>query len=199
MKEYDISSSKKTLRQDLKSERRKISPRDRATVSAAVGAVLARLPDFASATPRRCLLYAALPFEVDVSAIIHQAPQHHYHFPRVLPDSTLEIREVKRSKEDLISGAFGILEPDPERCPLIEICRIELAVIPGLAFSTRGERLGQGGGYYDRLLAAPEWHAHTIGVCYESQFYNKLPVERHDQGVGMVLTEDGVRFDREGQ
>ena len=80
--------------------------------------------------------------------------------------------------EALVPGLFGIMEPDPARCPSpSEGSRIpELLVVPGLAFDRGGYRLGSGGGYYDRLLARPAMHAVlTVGYGYAFQLVSRLP------------------------
>jgi len=90
---------------------------------------------------------------------------------------------------DLRPGTFGVLEPaggDP-----VDVEQIDLMVIPGLAFSSCGERLGYGKGFYDRFLACPVTFA-SIGLCYDFQVYQKLPVEEHDQRVSYIVTEHRV-------
>lgn len=71
-----------------------------------------------------------------------------------------------------------------------ELVQPELLLIPGLMFSLKGERLGRGGGYFDRFL--PNYKGRTIGVCYEENI-GSFPVEDHDCKVQGILTEEGYR------
>jgi 5-formyltetrahydrofolate cyclo-ligase len=82
----------------------------------------------------------------------------------------------------LTAGAFGILEPGG---PAVDPATIDLVILPGLAFTVDGARLGQGGGHYDRFLAGLA--APTIGVCFAEQVLDVLPGEPHDVRVGRVL------------
>ncbi len=108
-------------------------------------------------------------------------------FPRV------ERREIipvaVESLKELTPGYCGILEPPlkPERI----MKTIELALIPGVAFDLNCFRLGYGGGFYDRFLA--KWDIGTkIGICFEFQLLEKVPVEPFDRPVDMVVTEKRV-------
>lgn len=85
-------------------------------------------------------------------------------------------------------GAFGIEEPGPEAvlCPPEEL---DLIVIPGVAFSPDGFRMGRGRGYYDRYLAQPGVRAVKVGVCFAHQLAETLPVEPHDIRMDRVVTD----------
>lgn len=67
----------------------------------------------------------------------------------------------------------------------------DVIVVPGTAFTARGERLGQGGGWYDRFLPARRVDVATIGVCFTIQLVDRVPTEPHDVVVDYVVTEDG--------
>ncbi|HEY5663063.1 MAG TPA: 5-formyltetrahydrofolate cyclo-ligase [Ilumatobacter sp.] len=68
---------------------------------------------------------------------------------------------------------------------------IDVVIVPGLAFTRRGDRLGQGGGWYDRVLAGVRDDCVTIGVAFAPQLVDELPVEPHDRPVDLVVTEHG--------
>ena len=63
----------------------------------------------------------------------------------------------------------------------------EALLVPALGYTARGERLGRGGGYYDRILK--KFYGPKIGICFEQQLYHDLPVEEHDQKVSMIVTD----------
>ena len=84
-----------------------------------------------------------------------------------LPDTNMELREYS-GVQDLKEGAYHILEPKGKIYPEEKYPEIELAVIPGMSFDMKGNRLGRGKGYYDRFLAQIP-HAYKIGICFDFQ------------------------------
>jgi 5-formyltetrahydrofolate cyclo-ligase len=68
----------------------------------------------------------------------------------------------------------------------------DVVVVPGLAFTSSGDRLGQGGGWYDRFLADIRDDCNVIGVCFAEQVVDLVPVEGHDIGMDHVVTDHGV-------
>ena len=88
--------------------------------------------------------------------------------------------------EEIQSGAFGI--PEPVNNYPIELTSNSIILVPALAFTRQGKRLGRGGGYYDRFLYQyPELH--KIGICYDSMLMQNLPCELHDCYVDVIITE----------
>jgi 5-formyltetrahydrofolate cyclo-ligase len=135
--------------------------------------------------------YVALPYEVQtlpmIRAMLHACKT--VVVPRVASENTLELFAIA-SEAQLRPGVYGILEPEPDPQRAVAVCDLELALIPGIAFSLVGHRLGQGAGYFDRFLeqlAAPAW-----GLAYAFQLCEQLPVEAHDRGVQGVITEKGI-------
>jgi 5-formyltetrahydrofolate cyclo-ligase len=94
----------------------------------------------------------------------------------------------------LAPGCWGVPEPGPE-CPVVPVSQIDLVVVPGLAFDLKGHRLGYGGGYYDRLIAAirGRMQAPAVGLGFELQVVEELPVGSNDRTVDILVTEAGVR------
>lgn len=167
---------------------RDMHPHARDQASAAIVQGLDRV--MASISGGIVLLYAALPAEANVWGIVETRPGFRYALPRITTlEPRLECRAFSDRRADLIPGAFGIDEPDPGRCPLIPFAELDLVIVPGLAFTPAGERLGRGGGFYDRLLSHPDVCARRIGVCFDCQVVDSLPVESHDEGVDVVVTE----------
>ena len=196
MNYYNFSSTKAFLRQKVRSDLRLLGYSETLDSSEIIAEHLANQAVLKDEKPCMALLYSALPLEVDVATIIQSRPCHRYALPRVVPgQSAMECRRFT-SNSDLAPGSYGILEPQPGRSSLINVETIDVAVIPGCAFSMSGQRLGQGGGYYDRLMARPEFRAYTIGICFECQFFDQLPTEPHDCEVDCVITEAGVRWQR---
>ncbi len=131
----------------------------------------------------RVLLYAALPDEVDLSALF---PEVELVLPRVVGHH-LTLHRV-RSLDALSVGAWGIREPSTD-CEQIPPRDVDLAVIPGRAFDERGGRLGRGKGFYDRALVELRADVTRVGVCFDCQLVDAVPRDSHDVEVHQVLTE----------
>jgi 5-formyltetrahydrofolate cyclo-ligase len=98
--------------------------------------------------------------------------------------------------DELIVGKWKILEPPRERWgePGKEIPpeEIDLVIVPGVGFSRSGGRMGNGQGYYDRLLERVRPDCQLVGLCYESQLFDNLVVSPHDVFMDKVVTETSV-------
>ncbi len=95
--------------------------------------------------------------------------------------------------QELVPGSWGIPEPPRERWGdtdrRVDAMELDLIVVPGVGFDRKGNRLGNGQGYYDRLLAQVRPQTLLIALCYESQLFDEVPVGPHDVPVHIVITE----------
>lgn len=107
--------------------------------------------------------------------------------PKVL-GSEMDFFEVS-SMDDLNEGTFRILEPK-DGCKKAEWPHAVL-LVPGIAFSRDGKRLGKGGGYYDKYLEKYPDHK-TIALAYDFQIMEEIPVADHDRRVDVIVTESGI-------
>lgn len=109
--------------------------------------------------------------------------------PRVAGPGSLDLRRVDVREPPLRPGAYGIPEPDPADFPVsVDPAALDVVFVPGLAFDARGNRLGRGAGYYDRLLASAP-RAIAIGLCRDERVLREIPVEPHDAPVAAIVTE----------
>ena len=89
----------------------------------------------------------------------------------------------------MVAGAqFGIGEPDASLPEFTDLDKVEIIIVPGVAFDPTGNRMGRGRGFYDRLLKATP-NAMKIGVAYDFQMLDEIPVEPHDVKMGKVISE----------
>ncbi len=109
--------------------------------------------------------------------------------PKSEPNGILRMFAIERLSQ-LAVGRFGILEPVGG----IEVTasQIDFSVIPCVAMSICGERLGHGCGYYDRFLA--QYSNFCVAVCPADMLVSKLPVDPHDHSIPMIVTEKGIVF-----
>jgi 5-formyltetrahydrofolate cyclo-ligase len=111
-------------------------------------------------------------------------------WPRLGAGDRLEFAACARW-EELRPGRYGVPSPPTEAAPEA-LGAGDLVLVPGLAFDGAGRRLGRGGGHYDRALAAAEEGTVAIGVGYEFQRVDAVPVEPHDVALDAVVTERGL-------
>ena len=132
--------------------------------------------------------YAALSEELDLGLLHKQLwdSQGVVLLPRVIGPGQLAWHPIS-GHHQLQPGSFGISEPDPRLTTGIALPPATVVFVPGLAFTADGRRLGQGGGFYDRLLAErPDLCA--IGVGFGVQLLDDLPCEAHDACLaGLVI------------
>jgi 5-formyltetrahydrofolate cyclo-ligase len=102
----------------------------------------------------------------------------------------LDLFRVKNIDADLSPGVWGILEPNPERCEKIIAEDIEFVLVPGVAFDAQCNRLGYGGGFYDRLLEDLGPFASLVAPAFELQIVERVPIEEHDIPLNVIVTEE---------
>jgi len=180
--------SKTEIRRDIAGILR-LPPDMRSEKSARLCAVIAASP--AWRTARTVAIFAPQPREPDVEMLWSQADGKSVAYPRVV-DGRLDLFRVATLHE-LAPGAFGVREPAGETAHAIAPDTLDLILVPGVAFTAAGARLGRGGGFYDRLLSSLSAHTCKIGACFDSQLLNELPVAAHDQHVHFIATESGLR------
>jgi 5-formyltetrahydrofolate cyclo-ligase len=97
---------------------------------------------------------------------------------------------IVRAESDLVDGAYSIKEPDRSSCEFPQSVSPDIIIVPGVGFDRHGFRIGFGGGYYDRFLSRPEIASCLIvGVCYDFQIIESVPVENWDKPVHALCTE----------
>ena len=178
--------AKTTLRARLRAELKAHSSASAASASAALCVRLRASPVWQTA--RAVLLFFPLPSEPDISPLLDEALASGklLALPRFnATTNAYEPVQVRDLARDLVTGPFGVREPTAD-CPLVTMNRLDLALVPGLAFDARGDRLGRGKGHYDRLLAG--FPGRTVGVTFDFQVVAQVPVEPNDIVLDAVVT-----------
>ncbi|UCF90002.1 MAG: 5-formyltetrahydrofolate cyclo-ligase [Desulfobacterales bacterium] len=143
------------------------------------------------------LLYVNSHSEVPTGSILARA--FIYKKIVVLPAFNSEKFEMKLMKVDNIQrelklGPRGILEPDPSRCKIVPIDRVDIAIIPGVAFDEKGGRIGSGEGYYDRLIPKLSITTRKVALAFEEQIVAGVPTESHDKYVDIIITDRRIIY-----
>jgi len=131
----------------------------------------------------------AIPGELDLAPVVARLPMIEWLTTRTPPAGPLTVHPYHSPLE---LHRFGFHQPVAS-VPKVPPARIEVALVPGLTFDTRGRRLGRGKSYYDRLLAGLPASALRVGVTLERLMAETVPVEPHDVAMTHLVTENGVR------
>ena len=183
----DVSSVKKILRQQIREALAEMTDQEKEWSDRELIARFLEHPALERANT--VMVYYGVRLEVPTEGLITEllARGKRVCLPKCLPEFRMEAREIT-SLDQLEPDKMNIPAPR-EDCPVVEKEEIDLILVPGLCFDSRGGRLGQGGGYYDRYLE--EYEGQTIGLCREDFFQINLPREPFDAWVRIVLTEEG--------
>ena len=177
---------KKEIRRAVKQAILALSPAERELQEQRVVASLCSI--IAERKPRVVALFAPLGDEVQILPLVEKLPRDcRLLLPRVedTADGTPSMEFYDYNASALAVGSYGIMEPQGTVACAVE--EIDLMVVPGVAFSADGVRLGRGKGYYDRYIAREGFRAYTIGVCYDCQMLGQLPCDEHDRRVDSVI------------
>ena len=176
--------TKNQWRSKLKSNVQNLTALQKESYSKAICTnIISRYPDKGIALG----IYAATQYEPDLSAL-------HQHFsnlayPRCGAQASMLFHAIAET-HDLESGAYGIMEPPHAPATIIPDEALTTVLCPGWGFTMNGERLGKGGGYYDRYLASA--HLETVGICFQCQVEDSLPTLSHDVKMSVLITEQGI-------
>ena len=183
-----MSVAKRALRASMRERRRAVDPESALRRAEAAAARLVHTIEWRGAS--RVALYSALRDELPTTPLHRAARARRLPvlWPRIV-DERLEFAVC--DEEELVPGRFGILAP-PGHCPARELGPGDLLVVPAVAFDASGRRLGRGGGYYDRVLAALPSRASSVAIGYDFQQVDEVPSEDHDMPVAMVVTDAGI-------
>lgn len=160
----EIDDAKQLLRTAMRSVRNGLP--DRSERSARILAVLTRHPAVLGAD--RVMVYASLAGEPDTAALL---------------DWCLE-----QGKQTCVPEDCDPEDGDPED-GVVDAAWPDVIIVPGLAFTRDGKRLGQGGGWYDRFLPGRRADCTTIGICFAPQLVDDLATDDHDIVLDLVLSD----------
>ena len=183
-----VIEEKKALRTYIRQTERTLEADYKAESSAAICRHVLALKEYRAA--QVVFAFAGTVHEIDTSLLLREtiAAGKTLVLPRCAEEHALDLCVV-RSMDDLETGMYGILEPK-RSCALVTPADIDFAVAPCLSFDRAGRRLGQGGGYYDRLL--PQLRCPTCLICRERLMSEAVPTEEHDRRCALYVTENGV-------
>lgn len=175
---------KKELRRIVAERKRQRSEEELLGLSLSAAKSLLANPHVRSA--HTVLLYYSMKGETDTHRLVDELYRRGLEvlLPKVVGDGIMTL--ISYTGNDCLkpSGKFHILEPEGE--PFTDYGKIDVAIVPGIAFTRDGKRLGRGGGYYDRLLPLLP-HSWKIGLCFPFQVFDDIPTEPLDIMVDEIV------------
>ncbi len=164
--------------------KRAVTPEEKLRRSETVMRGVEALPEFQRA--RVVLLYWSMADEVQTHAFVERWYKEKTLLLPCVDGDDLRLRQYT-GPECMVAGEqFGIGEPSGEEWT--DLDAVELIVVPGVAFDRQNNRMGRGRGFYDRLLKSTP-NAVKVGVAYDFQILDSIPVEPHDVKMDRVITE----------
>jgi 5-formyltetrahydrofolate cyclo-ligase len=191
----EIGAVKIQIREDIAKAISALSEKD---IAKKVRAIENRLFEFANFLEAKiALLYVSGDNEVQTRNIIKRA--YAYNKIVVLPafdakTFDMKLMKVDKIAQELKSGPRGVPEPDEGLCKIVPIDRIDIAIIPGLAFDEKGGRIGTGKGYYDRLIPKLAITTRKVALTFEEQIIPQVPMESHDKHVDIIITDERIIY-----
>jgi len=182
----NITESKNALRQQIRAQVKALTVEQRAAASGRACALLEQQAVWKRA--ELIFFYAPMPEEIDIWPLLGDAlaAGKTVALPRFDPVTQRYVAcQIQDVAKDLNHGQFGIREPGGH-CIAVPPNRLDLVLVPGVAFDVHGRRLGRGKGFYDQMLASVR--GTTCGVAFDEQIVEAIPVEPHDVHLNCILT-----------
>jgi 5-formyltetrahydrofolate cyclo-ligase len=182
----DLNLQKTVLRKQIHDALEKISPAARTALSAQIRDRLKEQAVWKNAGA--VLFFAPRPDELDLWPLLEEAlaAGKIAALPRFNPAGKNYVAcRVQNLRSEIAPGEFGIREP-AARCHEIPLSRLDLILVPGVAFDWHGHRLGRGKGFYDRLLAGTR--GVKCGIAFDGQMVNEVPAGPADVRMNFILT-----------
>jgi len=182
----DIQTAKAALRKQILGALQKIPPAARTAASAQIRDRLREQAIWKNAAS--VLLFAPMPREPDIWPLLAEAlgAGKIVALPRYHPaGKSYAACRVQNLRSEIAPGTFGIREP-AAWCAGIPLDRLDLILVPGVAFDWHGHRLGRGRGFYDRLLAGTR--GVKCGITFDEQMVNDVPAGPSDVRMNFMMT-----------
>jgi 5-formyltetrahydrofolate cyclo-ligase len=192
-----LPSVKQVLRKSIIGLREQLAADARAAYSATIAERLLQMPEYRQADTVLGYMNFGAEFASELWAARVLAEGKRLALPKVNHHTNqLDLYWVEDLEEQLAAGLWGIREPIVERCErVLALNEVEFALLPGVAFTRSGARLGYGGGFYDKLLAQPDdgndgTHRPALAAAaFALQIVEHIPQEATDMKVEWIITE----------
>ena len=187
----DQQSIKAEVREACLCQRTSLGEKERQRKSQIIQQKLMDLPEFQRS--QTVMLFLNFRDEVETTAMAEAtiAAKKRLVLPRCAAHNVLLPIEVRDLTQDIEPGTYGIREPKLS-LGVVEPSEIDLIIVPGSGFDLQGNRLGYGGGYYDRFFMLLKPLTPKIALSFECQVIEQVPTDKHDAKMTMLITENKV-------
>lgn len=192
-----MSEEKRSLREKVLSQRAALTPEERGNYSQRIQSIVTQTHEFQKAST--IMLFMNFRDEVETTELAQKVLDlgKCLILPRCAPKGVLIPAIIEDLERDIAPGMWGIREPKKEGLIEINPETIDCIVVPGAAFDAQGNRLGYGGGFYDRFFERVKEGTPRIALAFHCQIVDSIPVEVYDKKVNMLITEQGImRFEK---
>ena len=191
----EIQVTKSQIRSEVANTIGALSEQERAEKTKAIERRLFEFANFLES--KVAMLYINNRNEVATKDILFRS--YAYNKIVVLPAYSTEnfdmtLMKVDSLEKDLRIGPRGIYQPEPDRCKVVPIDRIDIAIIPAIALDEKGGRIGSGQGYYDRLIPNLAITTRKVALGLEEQIVQQVPIESHDKHVDIIITDQRIIY-----
>lgn len=187
----EIENENKSIRQAILKKRRALSQDE---VQSATQAILQKLLEYPllQSTKQKNVIasYSSLRGEIDTTLINQRLRARGFHvaLPKVLSQNQGLMDFFDCTEDSLISGAYGIMEPDLNTATKVAPHELTLMLVPLVVFDNKGHRIGMGGGFYDRYLKRLKRQCLLIGLAYDFQQVSHINAMAHDMPLDEIFT-----------
>ena len=182
---------KKIVRKEISIIRNSLGKKEKEKLDNQIINNLMNTEDFKKA--KSIFIYVSFGSEIDTKKIINYSLEKN---KKVYVPKTDKIKKTMEAIEinnlnDLITDKWGILEPKEANYKNIGN-QFDLIIVPGLAFDLEGNRIGYGGGYYDKYISNLKYNCIKIALTYQFQVIKGIKSEKYDIKIQKIITENGV-------
>jgi 5-formyltetrahydrofolate cyclo-ligase len=186
---------KSDLRKDMLKLRKNMETRDVSSFSNKIISAIMELPEFINS--KNIMLYLSFNKEVNTYPLARWCLDNGKTV--IAPYCIQSKREIVPYKitnliDDLTKSTFGVMEPKQDTLEKVNIEDIDLIIVPGVVFDENCNRIGFGAGYYDRFLPKRLKTTPVIGIAYDYQIIDKVPIDEYDVPLDYIITQERTIF-----
>ena len=186
-----IEVEKKQLRKYIQNKRDNLALGLRNKKSKEIALKFLKTTDYLNS--KNIFIFYPFRSEIDTTIIIKKALKESKNIilPRV-EGTLLNLYFINDVYTQLQEGSYRIMEPIPSSCTRAHVSDINLAIVPGIAFDRNLNRLGYGGGFYDKIIRNLPQNIKKIALSFDIQIVPNIPVQDHDIKIDIIITESKI-------